>query len=151
MIISEKEIQRFIEINDKIRLAEIRARKHYLNLISELNKLVANKTICDFEIDEQYSLFSFNEVYCKTKNIEIGDPFFVEKCFSMKSDEEFFNTNWNEYRNSNQNPLKDLHFGYTMHSLLFHNNLELTDILAIDDFWLELIVRHQFFTNLEVL
>lgn len=142
---SKKKIQKFTEINDKIRQEEIRARKLYFELFPKLKEMVENKLISDYEIDEEYSLFSFNKKICKSKNIEVGDSFFMEKYSNIiQSDDDFFNTNWNEWNWMDSGPLKNLHFGYTMHCLLFHENLDIEDILAIDNFWYDLVVRYQF-------
>ena len=43
--------------------------------------------------------------------------------------------------------LKDFHFGYLMHCLIDHTDLQLEDILAINDVWIEIIVQHQFWTH----
>lgn len=144
-MLSEKEIQKFTELNDKIRQEEICARKLYLELLPKLNEMVEDKLISDYEIDEELALFIFNKDFCKSKNIEVGDSFSSEKHTNfIQSDDDFFSTNWNEFNWTNSGQLKNLHFGYTMHCLLFHENLDIEDILAIDNFWLDLVVRYQF-------
>ncbi|WP_312420763.1 hypothetical protein [Epilithonimonas sp.] len=53
----------------------------------------------------------------------------------------------NEFKGSKNHPFKDLHFGYLMHCLVFHSQLDFDDFMHIDDVWLELEVRLQFFTD----
>ncbi len=62
-------------------------------------------------------------------------------------DDEFFNTNWNEWQWMTTGELKDLHFGYLMHCLMFHTDFRLEDILAIDDVWITIEASYQFFTQ----
>ena len=147
MSLTPQEIQRFTEINTKIRNEEIRARKLYLDLRPKLDKMVEDNIISDYEIEEHYSFFSFDENFCKSKNVELGNPFLEYKTSNfIQTDDNFFNTNWNELNWSKKGTLKDLHFGYTMHCELFHadHDLWIEDILATDDFWYELDVLYQF-------
>lgn len=149
MELTAEQIQKFSQINDKIRQEEIRARKTYFDLIPKLDEMVKEKIISNYEIDEHYSLYSYDENFCKTKNVEIGDPFHeCEMGSSVQSDDEFFNTNWNEWNWFKAGPLKNLHFGYTMHCLMFHRpRVSIEDLLAADEFKYELLVRYQFITK----
>ncbi|MBS1550349.1 MAG: hypothetical protein JSS94_10875 [Bacteroidetes bacterium] len=152
MKLTQEDIQKFITINDKIRKEEIWARKRYQKLIVEMDEMVRKKIIEDYEIKERYELISDNEEFCESKNVYLGDPFLAEECIGVlhPNDDDFFNTNWNEFDwnlyDGDYDALKHLHFGYTMHYLLLHSTLCIKDILAIDDFWLELKVIYQFCT-----
>lgn len=144
--LTKAKFKKFREVNDKIRQEEIRARKLYLNLLPNLEKMIEDKVISDYEIEERYSLFNFNTEFCESKNIEIGDPFYESKSsISITSDDDFFYSNWNECSWNDKNILKKLHFGHTMHCLVFDEcDISIDDILAINNFTIELVVRYQF-------
>ena len=69
----------------------------------------------------------------------------VKKVDHLPSD--LFYLNGNEFKGSKNHPFKGLHFGYLMHCLVFHSQLDFDDFMHIDDVWLELEVRLQFFTD----
>ncbi len=148
--ISKKDKKKFCEINDKIRTEEIRVRNYLLKLKLEMLTLKNQCIIDDFELDVTANVFSYNENFCRAKGVEVGDPFITgsEIGYMMTHlDDEFFNTNWNEWQWMTTGELKDLHFGYLMHCLMFHTDFGLEDILAIDDVWITIEASYQFFTQ----
>lgn len=67
MSLTPQEIQRFTEINTKIRNEEIRARKLYLDLRPKLDKMVEDNIISDYEIEEHYSFLVSMKIFAKAK------------------------------------------------------------------------------------
>jgi len=151
MELTPKQLEKFLIINKRLHQEEIRIRKFYQNLKSELDELLSKKIIDDYEIELKLSLFSNDENFCKNKNTKTGNPFFksdiIENILHLSDDE--LNWNWNEFPYTHSGSLKNVHICYLMHCLLFHNDLKKEDILAIDDIWLELFVYHQFFMEFE--
>lgn len=148
--ITAEELNKFSNLNDKVRKVEVRAKDYLLQLEPLLQKQKNEGLIDDFEIVPRVSVFSYDEDYCKSKKIELGDEIITEKEISYMLSgltSDLFYLNGNEFKGSKNHPFKDLHFGYLMHCLVFHSQLDFDDFMHIDDVWLELEVRLQFFTD----
>lgn len=63
----------------------------------------------------------------------------------LDDDNIFYKDNWNEYGGL----LKGQFHCYTLHYLYDHTILSWSDILKIDMVWIEIVVRHQFFSELK--
>lgn len=147
-MLTENQIKKFIKINDKIRAEEIRARNYLIKLNTVLAQQLKEGLLDDFEVETQFSVFSNNKDFCERKGVEIGDSFFHTNIYTLSPDsEDFFNMNWYVSGMKGIEQLKDYHFGYLMHCLIDHSDLELEDLMAIDDVWIEIIVHHQFYTD----
>lgn len=149
MILTKDQVERFSEINDKIRAEEIRARAHLITLRENLLQQVTAGIIDDFEIEIKYDVYSDDEEFCAKKNVEIGNPFFEDHLyFSLFHDcEEEFNLNWFIQRPLYKNDLAHLHFGHLMHCLLDVNCMDIEDVLKIDIVWIDIHVMYQFTTK----
>lgn len=150
-MLTEQQTQKFSNINDKVRKEEIRARNYIIKLKRYLIHHQELGLLDDFEIDFRFSIFSYDEKFCKEKNISVGDPYYEDNItYSLFiDDDESFEVNGFMYGWQNLDGLKDLHIGNLMHCLIDHSNLSIEDILAIDDVWIETLVTYQFWTNHE--
>ena len=147
-MLTESQIKKFALINDKIRAEEIKARAYLIKLCKVLDGQVKKGLLDDYEIETHFSVFSYDESFCRSKDVEVGDSFYKTGMYKLSpDDDEFFNMDWymNAWRGFEQ--LKDFHFGYLMHCVIDHTSLQLEDILAIDDVWIEIVVTYQFFTD----
>lgn len=148
MILTPTQKQRFSTINEKIRAEEVKARAYLLQLCTSLDVQVKEGMLDDYEFATHFSVFSNDEDFCKNKEVEVGDSFYRTSSYTLSpEDDEFFNMDWYVSGMAGIEQLKDFHFGYLMHCLIDHTDLQLEDILAIDDVWIEIIVQHQFFTD----
>lgn len=147
-MMTEEQIKKFSLINDKIRAEEIRARKYLIKLCDVLDLQVKNNLMDDYEYETHFSVFSYDEEFCQSRRIEVGDPFCQSNIYSLSpNDPEFFYMDWFIHGWMGFEQLKIFHFGYLMHCLIDHSGLSFEEILAIDDVWIEIIVRHQFFKD----
>jgi len=142
-------VSKLSQFLNKIRAEELRAQKLCQKLDKQLKEMVAKKEINDFQFRFSFSIYSFDEEFCKKHNIEEGFPFYEEENATfLWDDEEFMNINWNELNWVEESPLKDLHFCYTAHRLFFHTDLTTEDLLAMDEFDFNVIVDYQSCTKL---
>ena len=148
-MLTKDQIQKFSEINDKIRVEEIRASAHLISLRENLLHQVTVGIIDDFEIEVQYDVYSNDEDFCAKKNVEVGNPFFEDKLYVCLFDdcEEEFNLNWFIQRPLYKRDLGHLHFGHLMHCILDVNCIDIEDVLKIDAVWIDIHVMYQFTTQ----
>lgn len=141
--------QKVKELNDKLRHEELRLRRQYLDLKAQLNDLVRQQFMDDFNIEFLMMAFSDDDAFNKKNNVETGDPFCTSYCLTSShfEDDESFFENWTEVGNSKTNAFSQLHICYAMHIILYDSSLDWEDILAIDDVWLEIKVDYQFWTK----
>ncbi len=148
MILTPTQIERFSIINEKIRAEEVKARAYLLQLRAVLDLQVKEGMLDDYETEPHFSIFSFCEDYCQRKGVEVGGSFYETGIYTLSpDDDEFFNRDWYVSGMAGIEQLRNFHFGYLMHCLIDHTDLQLADILAIDDVWIEIIVQHQFWTH----
>ena len=107
--ITAEEFKKFSNLNDKVRKVEVRAKDYLLQLEPLLQKQKNEGLIDDFEIVPRVSVFSYDEDYCKSENIELGDEIITEKeisymLFGLTSD--LFYLNGNEFKGSKITLLK---------------------------------------------
>ena len=144
-------IAKLQELNDKIRLEEIRMKNFLLKNERLFNKWIKNNLIDDYNMfDTRLSLWSYNEEFNKKHRTELGDPFFAStSAISIAHDnQEFFDTNWNEFSwDPSDHPLNSMYVCYTMHCIIFHSGVCLEDLLKVDDVWMEFNVDFQFWTD----
>lgn len=143
LILTKGNIRKLKNINGLLKVQETRIRNLSQKLILSLDKQVSNKTIDDYDFETSFSVFSEDQKCNEKHKVTIDDPFYTDNTYFMFTkglDEAFYINNWNENTN------RKLNFGfcYTMHSLMYHSNLELQDILTISDVWIELKVNYQF-------
>jgi len=137
-------ISKLSQFLDKIRAEELWAQKLCQKLEKQLNEMVAKKEINGFEFRFSFGIYSFDDDFCKKHNIGEGFPYYDEEYATfLWDDEEFMNTNWNELSWVDESPLKDLHFCYTAHRLLFHTDLTTEDLIAMDEFDFNVTVDYQ--------
>ncbi len=147
-MLTESQIKKFALINDKIRAEELRAREYLINLRAVLDGQVESGVVDDYEFETHFSVSSYDEDYCRSKEVEVGDSFYETSLYKLApDDDEFFHMNWYITSWIGCDQLKDFHFGYLMHCLLDHTCLKIEDVLAIDDVWIEIVVTYQFFTD----
>jgi len=146
--LNSEKVQKIKELNDKIRQEELKLRQQYFILEKQLNELVQQQFMDDFNIDFQISVFSYDDAFNQKHKVETGDSFYESSVLSPYyfEDEEMFFENWNE-THSKIETLAQMYFCYTMHDITSHSHLSWEDILAIDDVWLEINVDYQFWTK----
>jgi len=85
--------QKVNELNDKLRLEELRLRRQYLDLKMQLNELVQKQLMDDFNIEFLMTVFSDDDDFNKKHHVETGDPFSTN-CYltgsHFEDDEMFF-------------------------------------------------------------
>lgn len=152
-VFTPKKTAKLQELNDKIRLEEIRMKNFYLKNERLFDKWIKKELIDDYNMyDTRLSLWSNDEEFNKKHRIELGNPFF-ESILAISTggfdDKDFFNTNWNEF-NWNKDgihPLKSMYMCYTIHCIVFHSHVAWEDLLNVDDVWMEFNIDFQFFTD----
>lgn len=144
-----QQIDKIKELNDKIRQEELRLRTQYFALVKQLNKLVSQNLMDDFNVDFEVSVFSYDDAFNQKHKVETGDPFYTSALLSSSyfEDDDMFFENWNESRCFGTDTLAHLYFCWTMHDIVFHSHLNLEDILAIEDVWIEIKVDYLFWTK----
>lgn len=151
MILTTQQIEQIRQLNEKIRQEELRMRTQYFELKKHFENLVSQNLMDDFNMcDFRISVWSYDDEFNKKHNVETGNPFYESGLLNsgyLKDDEMFF-SNWNESRYFRTNPrFAQMYFCWTMHDIAYHSNLDLEDILAIEDVWLEIKVDLQFWTK----
>lgn len=148
---TSQQIEKIKALNTEIRQEELRLRDQYFALQTQLNGLVSQNLMDDFNVDFQISVFSYDDAFNQKHKVETGDPFYESTLLSSSyfEDDDLFFENWNETQCFGTDTLAHLFFCWTMHDIVFHSNLDLKDILAIDDVWLEMKVDFQFWTKKE--
>lgn len=148
---TSQQIEKIKELNSKIHQEELRLRTQYFALLTQLNGLVSQNLMDDFNVGFNISVFSDDDVFNQKHNVETGDAFHksVLLTSSHLEDNDMFFENWNENQCFGTDTLAHLYFCWTMHDIVFHSDLDLEDILAIDDVWLEMKVDYQFWTKKE--
>jgi len=144
-------VERIKQLNDTLKKEEKRIYEFSLQLRRSLNFMKNEKQIDDFNIFQEYSLFSKNEECNKRNNVEEGDPIWMDKASShfihnKKEHDLFFMENWNEL--APEHPLGNLEFCYSMHCICFHSRLSWQDLIDVDDVWIELKVDYQFLVKM---
>lgn len=135
-------------LNDKVRKEEVKAYDLFKKLKPRLKRMVKNQEIGDYNIWEKMEVYSSDEAVCEKHGVEVGNPLYSAPEFTFGCDEEFFQMNWNEWKDPD-GPVAKFHFGYAMHCILFHSHLDMDDILKIDDIWIEIKVDYQFGTRMQ--
>jgi len=146
---TSQQIEKIKELNGKIRQEELRLREQYLALRRQLKELISQNLVDDFNICFMISVFSDDDTFNQKYKVETGDAFYESTLLTSGylEDDDIFFENWNESQCLGTNTLAELCFCWTMHDIIFHSNLKLEDVLAIDDVWLEMKVDYQFWTN----
>lgn len=148
MELTQQNVSTINEIIGKIRAEELRAKNLCIKLNKQLKEMVENREISDFEFDFSFCVWSSDDEFNKKHHTETGDPYYEQKYAILHwDDDEFFNTNWNQDEWEDKSPLKDFHFCYSAHCLFFHTDLSIEDIMAMEEFWFEVKVDFQFFTD----
>ncbi|ROI10771.1 hypothetical protein EGI11_02450 [Chryseobacterium sp. H3056] len=95
MILTPTQKERFAIINDKIRAEEVKARAYVLQLHAALDLQVTEGMLDDYETETRFSVFSYSEDFCKSKGVEVGDPFYETGIYTLSpEDDDFFNMDW---------------------------------------------------------
>ena len=136
--------ERLIAINELMLKEEQKAIKRYELLEKELEQMVANKTIWDYNFDFKIGCFTFDEALNKKYNIEEGD--FVYECH-VASYEGFLskkeNPSWSEVDYLRGTILEGFRFCYTLYCILCYSDLSIEEILLIQSVWIEIPVDYQ--------
>lgn len=150
MILTTQQIEQIRELNEKIRQEELRLQKQYFELKKQLENLVSQNLMDDFNMsDFRISVWSYDDEFNKKHNVETGNPFYTSDLLTsgyLEEDEMFF-MNWNEAQYLSTDTLAQMYFCWTMHDIAYHSHLNWEDILAIEDVWLEMKVDLQFWTK----
>ena len=144
---TDSNINKIKILNNKLKKEEIRILPFAIQLKASLVKLVNEGVIYDSNFFSSLSLYSNNAKCNKRNNSSEGNPFWVEKHFSlfhqsMDKDDMFYTDNWNEL--PKEHPLGNEFFCYSMHCICFHSHLSWQDFVDIDDVWIDLKVDYQF-------
>ena len=138
---------RIIRLNERLINEEERIRVVAEALHKALEKQKAEKVFDDYNISASLMLFSNEEECNKRHGVEVGDPFFVDKHYTMFSagmDESFYTDDWNEW--SDKFSIND-RMCYTMHHIYEHQKVTIEDLVATDEVWIELNVDYQFISK----
>ena len=142
--VTEEQKIALIAINEKIALEEAKAIKRYEILQKELDQMVVNQTIWDYNIDFKIGCFTFDEALNKKYNTEQVD--FVYEChvasftaYMMRKE----HPEWNEIDYLRGTILDGYRFCYTFYCILYYSNLSIQEILLIQAIWIEIPVDYQ--------
>lgn len=142
--VTEEQKIALIAMNEKIALEEAKAIKRYEILQKELDQMVANQTISDYNIDFKIGCYTFNEALNKKYNTEEGNPVYECRVASYRA---FTYRNehpeWNEIHYLRGTILEGFRFCYTFYCILYYSNLSIEEILLIQAVWIEIPVDYQ--------
>ena len=144
-LFTEENINKLKRLNDKLKKEEQRIYKFSFQLEESVNRMKIEKKIDDYNIYQEFSLFSSNEDCNKKHKVVAGDPIWIDRTFNLffyNKDDMFYSENWNEL--VPEHPLGGIEFCYTMHCICFHSCLTWQDLIDVDDIWIELKVNYQF-------
>lgn len=147
--ITPQVFQKIKELNEKLRIEELRFRRQYLHLKAHLNDLVQKQLMDDYNIDFLVTVFSHDDDFNKRNHVETGDPFYESTLLCeghFEKDERYFDF-WNIKVYPGTGALVQLDICWSMYDILYWSDLSWEDTLAIDDVWLEIKVDYQFWTE----
>jgi len=148
-IFTNEAILKLREINETLQEQAFRIRKQVEIIYAFQQKLLKDKTIDDYEIEVEMQCWN-NKYYRRWNEEFYGNPFYSDyilHLFDEKIDNIFFTDNWNEYQYCTDHPLAKEFHCYFFHHLYDHTYLAWKDILRIEEIWIEVYARNQFFFN----
>lgn len=135
-----KKIKLLIE---KIKEKESKATSYYFCLYECIIKHLDEKVIDEFNIITEISFFSDCTKTNKKYEVELGNPIYEGKEYCLVFENKQYSLKYDDYIIINYEKIS---ITYAMHCLLDHSELELSDILKINDIWIEIKVDYQFST-----
>ncbi len=82
-MLPKSQIKKFAQINERIRAEEIEAREHLRKISSVLDLQVGEGLLDDYETETRFSVYSYNEAFCKSRQIKVGSPLWNRYLFSF--------------------------------------------------------------------
>lgn len=146
MDLNKKQFEIFKILKDKVEKEEKRAIEFGKKLKIQLDEMVKNGVIDDYNFDTNLMCFTSSKKVNKKYKVEEGDPI-AEFPEYFLSEENGFSDGWNEHYFTKGTLLEDMYFGFAMHCICFDSHLAIDDILAINDVWIEIKVDYQFLTK----
>lgn len=143
-------IQRLREINDLLRREELRIKEQSLKICAMQETMVKEQVIDDYEMDTEVHCWSGTHYKAWHEDFE-GNPFYKHynlHIFGIENSELHFTENWNEFENKPTHPLAKEYHCYLFHHLTDHTALAWEDVLRIDDIWVEIKIRNQYFSTM---
>lgn len=147
MDLNKKQFEIFKILKDKVEKEEKRAIELEKLLRVQLDEMVKNGIIDDYNFDTNLMCFSSDQKVNKKYKVEEGDPIAECSWYFLPKEESEFSDGWNESLFTKGTLLEDMYFGFAMHCICFDSHLTIEDILAIDDVWIDIKVDYQFFTK----
>ncbi len=145
---TKRNLSKLRRLNDVLKQKEMEINVH-ANLIRSIQlQWIENKLIADYEIDFKLSLWS--NVFDKLHPACEGNPFYKDRILmtfghkDIEADTAIMKDNWNEFLHYPGHPLANEFHCYTLHHIYDHTYLSWSDIVSIDDVWIEIIVTNQF-------
>ena len=150
-LFTDDNIGKLRKLNDILHKRETVIHAHANRLRKIQKEWVGNKWIDEYELECTMMLWN--------SKLDILDPEFEGNPFHESSlihfgntdndvDEVFFTDNWNEFAHSPDHPLSKEFHCYTFHHIYDHTVLSWSDIVEIDQVWIEIEVRNQFLIDI---
>src|SRR5690554_5555418 len=138
MNLTKKEFEIFKVLKDKVEKEEKRAFEFGKQLQIQLDEMVKNGIIDDYNFDTNIKCFTSSKKINKKYNVEEGDAIAEYSEYIFFDDEPEGEDGWNENYITKGTLLEGMYFGFAMKCICFHNPLSIEDILAIDDVWIDI-------------
>ena len=147
---TEEVIRRLRFINDMLRKEELRILEKTQKIWAIQEALLKELVIDDYEVDTEINCWGGTYYISLHEDFE-GNPFYKNHTlhvFWKEKSELHFTENWNDFENQPNHPLAREYHCYLFHHLYDHTQLAWEDILRIDEIWVEITIRNQFFSTL---
>lgn len=136
--------EQLITINKLMQIEELKAIDKYEKIKENLNQLVIDKKMWDYNIDLKLYCFTLDEALNKKHKTKEGDPFFewsgaIYELLIIRKE----NPSWNKVDYFRDTALEDFQFCYLFYCILCYSNLTIKDILSIQSVWIEVKVDYQ--------
>ena len=147
-VFSEEVLQKLICLNEKLLQEEKRIFPIYKEIKNRCEALVSDNLIDDFEIE--LVVECWNDTYYKKYDESLdGNPFLEEECTYMdfQKGETYVEKDFNYYKDRSYLP--EIWHCRTFFELCYHTDLTWFDLCNIDEIWMEIKVRYQFFSDIK--
>lgn len=143
-VITQEQKEKLIAMNNLIAIEEVKAFSRYEILQKQLEEMVIEKIIWDYNIDLKLSCFTSNLSLNIKYNTDGGNPVFEWSgaiyeifCDRKKHPE------WNEVDYFRGTIMEKFRFCYTFYCILCYSDLSIEEILLIESIWIEVPVDYQ--------
>lgn len=147
-MITAVEKEKIIELNEKLRIEEVRIELYYSKMKVFFNDGINNHDFDDINWSEKLCIFSSNKKFNEKYDVEEGDTFVIDfPCLlglikREEGEKDIFLENWSEGK-----LLEGMHICYLMHVLVYDCIIKIEDLQFVDDIWFEIKLDIQFMLN----